>query len=126
MTINTSLQRALALFNRLRKEPASKQQLLTLLSELASDAYSNLTAKATERKFERDLGKLRDGLLADVFYDSQQKQYVLYNAGPLLSLSLSDETMRAIAFLYEITADNRETRVIIQPLLDTLSRLVGV
>lgn len=119
------VQRALILFDQLRQGGADKPSLLAALQKQAADAYRDLTPKAEERKLERDLETLRHTLLADVIYTTESKQYILRDAGPLLSLTLSAEALRALAFILEMTEDNPEARAIIQPLLGSLERLMG-
>lgn len=120
--MTTALQRTLLIFNRLRQSPASKEALQTLLRQAGA---KELEPKAEERRFERDLDKLRNQLGATVVYDGATQKYVLLEAGELLEVRLSAESLQALAFLHETTDENDETRAIIQPLLDTLTRLMS-
>lgn len=122
--LGSRLHRALIIFNRLVEGPASKPALLALLKERTPDAYLNLTRKVEGRKFENDLDKLRHGLGATVLYERSRGIYVLTDAGPLLSLSLSAESLRGLALILEITEDNPDARAVTRPLLDTLESVM--
>ncbi len=86
-----------------------------------AETYTKLETKAEERKFERDLDKLRNSLGVTVVY--QGGRYALRDAGKLLGVMLSADALRAIAFLLETTEDNPQTHTVLQPLLDTILRL---
>ncbi len=125
MNESKSVQRALIIFQALCKHNCTKEDIIDALQKYAPNAYTHLSPKAMERKFERDLDKLRTDFGANVFYCTDNKRYELRDVGRLLQVNFSADSFRALAFICETTEDNQEAHAIVKPLIDDLSRLMG-
>jgi predicted DNA-binding transcriptional regulator YafY len=115
-----ALKRSLILLTRLRQGPADKATLIKAVRRALPDAYSEESAKAQSRTFERDLENVRYRLQAEVAWQPQLRQYVLHGVGPFLRVELSEEMLTGLAFLMDTLTTNEEIQRIIRPLLDQI------
>lgn len=111
-------RRALLIIRHLRSGPASRPELVQAVRQALPSAYADLSAKALQRAFERDLENARLRLGAEIAWNPHLRAYVLVDTGPLIQLELSDAALVGLAFLTDLFNTSSEVVAIIEPLLD--------
>ncbi len=95
------MQRCLALVQRAQRGPASRDELIqAVLARVGPDAYGETEGKALHRRLENDLGRVREHLLVDLYFDRRTDGYVIRDLWQPL-LDLPDEDLETIAWLEE-------------------------
>ena len=89
------VQRCLVILRRLQQGPASRDELIRSVAAVVGEsAYGS----APEKALGRDIQQLRETF--DLAIQPRKGRYHLVEVGALSLLSLSDEMLRAVAFLY--------------------------
>jgi proteasome accessory factor C len=109
----------------LQQGPASKAELTRAVRESVPDAYGAGTGEARRKRFERDMESIRWQLGVMVDYDRQAGQYVLADSGPLVSLALSPEALRGLAFLLSTFNQESAASEHTRPLLEAIQSLLA-
>jgi len=97
--------------------PATRQDLIDL-------AYPDTPPNAAQKRFEKDLDRLRYSLDLDIEYDPIERVYRLRSVGTIPLLGLSNEAMRGLAFLADTFRQEMPQFHNIQALLDSLMALL--
>ncbi len=111
------LQRCLAILQRLRQGAADKGELIQAVEAISPESYP-ASPTARQEAFKRDLHKLREFLNVEIRYT--RGKYELVNAGPFFSLTLSDQSLKAMMTL-ALTFDERSDRANIREFLEEIS-----
>lgn len=114
------IRRCLTIVRRVQRGPAQRQDLMgAVLDELGTDAYGDVRGTALRRRLENDLGRIREGLLIDLYYDRQAGGYAIRDAWlPLLDLPAAD--LETIAWLEQTFDGNSPQHDEVHALLDRL------
>jgi predicted DNA-binding transcriptional regulator YafY len=98
------MHRCLAIIRRVQRGPASRDDLLRVMRRVEQparlDALDCAEMEALRRRLEKDLGRIRERLLVDVYYDDQVDGYVIKDTWRPL-LDLPDEDLETMAWLGE-------------------------
>jgi predicted DNA-binding transcriptional regulator YafY len=95
----TAFLRALAILKGLREGPASNEQLIqSVLNTVGADAYPSMPSRR-QFAFKHDRENLKKRLGVGYDFDDARQVYILKDAGPYLSLSLSPPMLRALSIL---------------------------
>jgi proteasome accessory factor C len=108
----------------LQAGPASKAELMRAVRESVADAYGAGTGEARRKCFERDMASIRWQLGVIVDYDRRAGQYVLADSGPLVSLALSADALRGLAFLLSTFNQESAASEHTRPLLEAIQSLL--
>lgn len=108
---------------RLQEGPATGAELRRAVRELLPDAYG-AQKDAGRKRFERDVENIRTQLGVSVSYDRRAGLYSLADSGPWLSLGLSPEALRGLAFLLSTFDAESAASEQTLPLLETIQRLL--
>ncbi|MGC8855812.1 MAG: helix-turn-helix transcriptional regulator [Anaerolineae bacterium] len=115
-----ALLRTLAICKRLMAGPATgKEMIQSVLEQVGAEAYPSAPA-ARQAAFKRDRQRLRH--LLGVEWDFLDQKYILKNAGPYFSFSISPQALRALALLSVTFAGQSGAHTEITPLLDFLAQ----
>ncbi len=117
-----AVRRSLAILRRLRRGPASKEQLITaVLEEVGAEAYPE-SETARQAAFKHDKAKLRTQFGVDFTRDPREDRYVLNDAGPYGYVELSPMARQALRVLSETFDGAAGQYAEIRALLDELTR----
>jgi predicted DNA-binding transcriptional regulator YafY len=93
------IRRCLAIICRAQRGPASREELIqAVLLQEGPTAYGEAEGEARQSRFENDLGRIRDKLRVDLYFDRREDGYVIRDAW-LPLLDLPDEDLATIAWL---------------------------
>ena len=92
--------RCLAIIHRAQRGPASREELIqaVLLQEGPTAYGEGVEDEARQTRFENDLGRIRDKLGVDLYFDRRADGYVIKDTWRPL-LDLPDEDLATIAWL---------------------------
>lgn len=111
-----SFRRSLAIVQCLRKGPATPAALVAYVLEVeGTDAYPS-SKSARDKAFKRDRENLRNRLGVDLSYSPKSGLYTMHDAGEILSLTLSENSLMALGLL----EDTFEGQVAIHSSVKTL------
>jgi len=95
------MRRCLAVIRRVQRGPATAQELIQAVQDAeGADAYGGVQGQALLRKLEKDLKRIREHLLIDLYFDRGIGRYVIRDLWMPL-LDLPDEDLATIAWLEE-------------------------
>ncbi|HHS97459.1 MAG TPA: WYL domain-containing transcriptional regulator, partial [Chloroflexi bacterium] len=96
------IRRCLAIIRRAQRGPATRAELMqAVLHEVGTDAYGEETdEEARQIRLEKDLERIRDRLLVDLYFDRKEGRYIIRDLWTPL-LDLPDEDLETIAWLEE-------------------------
>jgi predicted DNA-binding transcriptional regulator YafY len=115
-----SFRRSLALVQRLRKGAATPGQLVEYVLEVeGSDAYPK-TKSARDKAFKRDRENLRSRLGVDLTYSPRSGLYTMRDAGEILSLTLSENSLMALGLLEDTFEGQVAVHSSVKALLDEI------
>lgn len=115
-----SLKRCLGIVRRLGQGPASRSELTRAVREVVPDAYGSGSPAARRKQFERDMQNGRDHLGVITHYDPRAGEHALIDPGPFLSLALSPEALRGLAFLLDTFDEESAAGDQARPLLEAI------
>jgi predicted DNA-binding transcriptional regulator YafY len=93
------LRRCLAIIRRAQRSPASRDELIqAVLDQEGPEAYGETEDKVLHRRLEKDLGRIRNNLMVDLYFDRQEGGYVIRDTWMPL-LDLPDDDLATIAWL---------------------------
>ncbi|MCB0153412.1 MAG: hypothetical protein KDF65_01355, partial [Anaerolineae bacterium] len=93
-----ALRRCLAMVRRLQRGPATRPELVEVVSAEVNGAYGAAEGKALSRRFQSDRERLSQILGIEIKADRRSREYTLRElAMPLLDMP--DEDLRTLAFL---------------------------
>ena len=115
------LRRCLAIVRQLQAGQADRDALITSVraGEL-HDPYDGAEDARLQRKFEKDLGRIRHKLLIRLRLDRQTSRYRLEDVGPNGLLCLPDDCLDTLAFLYNTFQPEAPEAKRVRSLLDVL------
>lgn len=96
-----SLRRCLAIVQRLQMGSASPAELMDFVRKAIGESAYPASPTAREKAFKRDRENLKKRLGVSYTYTPAKGVYLLLDAGALLQLNLSEESLRAILLLSE-------------------------
>jgi predicted DNA-binding transcriptional regulator YafY len=92
-------RRCLAIIARAQRGPARREELIrAVLAQEGPEAYGMAAGKALHLRLEKDLGRIRDRLGVDLYFDRRAGDYVIRDTWRPL-LDLPDEDLETIAWL---------------------------
>ena len=93
------VRRCLAIIRRAQRGPASRQELLeAVLAQEGAEAYGEDEGDARRLRLEKDLERIRQNLLVDLYHDREADGYVIRDCW-LPLLDLPDDDLATIAWL---------------------------
>lgn len=99
MADHLALQRTLCLLRHLQCGPQDRDTLATFVHvECDPSAYPDFREKASQKRFENDMGRLRDWGVATDYYEGH---YRLLSYGDFSPVGLPEEALEMVAFLSE-------------------------
>jgi len=115
----------LALFRRLLRGPASREELIeSVLQQVDSEAYGVASGRALGKRFESDKAKLREVFGLHLRYRRSSAAYEIEACDEAL-LDLCDEDLSALAFLHETFGPDAPQSERVQRLLQCLRGLLS-
>jgi predicted DNA-binding transcriptional regulator YafY len=115
-----TFQRCMAILQRLQRGPASAEELIQAVLEIAGTEAYPPGEVARKAAFKHDREKLRNVLKANFFYDPAESVYTLQDPGPFGYLQLSGEALAAVRTLSEAFAGEVGKQARVRALLDEL------
>ncbi len=114
-------RRCLAIIRRAQRGPATRDELIQAMleEERASGCRECLNERALRLRLEKDLGRIRNELLVDLYFDRQVGGYVIRDAW-LPLLDLPDEDLATIAWLEQTFGHDSPKHDEVQALLGQL------
>jgi predicted DNA-binding transcriptional regulator YafY len=96
------MRRCLAIIRRAQRGLASREELIqAVLAQEGPDAYGETEGEALYRRLEKDLGRIRNSLGIDLYFDRRAGGYVIRDTW-LPLLDLPGEDLTTIAWLEQI------------------------
>lgn len=118
MADHLALQRALCLLRHLQCGPQDRDTLATFVHvECDPNAYPDFREKAHQKRFENDMGRLREWGVATDYYEGH---YRLLSYGDFSPVGLPEEALEMVAFLSETFGPGAPHHEAIQSLLRIL------
>ena len=95
------MRRCMAIVRRVQRSPATAQELIQAVRDVEGvEAYGGVQGQVLSRKLEKDLKRIREHLLIDLYFDRGIGRYVIRDIWMPL-LDLPDEDLATIAWLEE-------------------------
>jgi len=95
------IRRCLAIIHRAQRGPASQEELIqAVLLQEGLTAYGEAEGEALQSRFENDLGRIRDNLRIELYFDHREGGYIIRDTW-LPLLDLPDEDLATIAWLQQ-------------------------